>query len=298
MKNVLFLIFLLLPLFAISQDLTETSTINITKTWSQEPNGYNYPMSIHVPSGSVPQNGFPVCVLLHGNQGNGSGILSQFEGILDGHVLIAPTGYQKSWNLCAEKSDAPDIEMVNELVTILQNFSNINPNQIRILGYSNGAGLANRVFAENTNTGIDIVCAIVSQLNEPQYHLGNFYKPSAQTIPSSEYCGYDLLANPLDSRKYLSICNENDPIIPYKGGKSFVGVSFLSAESAAYQIAKIQGYTGSQLETGTSIGNPAVFEFSYLSGNVTHIKGNVGHEMNKTQTDYVKEFFSDCKISQ
>jgi hypothetical protein len=103
---------------------------------------------------------------------------------------------------------------------------------------------------------------------------------------------------PLTSRKYLSICNENDPIIPYKGGKSFVGASFLSAESATFHIAKNQGYTGSQLETGTTIGNPAVFEFSYLSGNVTHIKGNAGHEMNKTQSVYVKEFLSDCKISQ
>jgi len=103
---------------------------------------------------------------------------------------------------------------------------------------------------------------------------------------------------PLASRKYLSICNENDPVIPYKGGKSFVGTSFLSAESAIYHIAKNQGYTGSQLEIGTSIGNPAVFEFSYLTGNVTHIKGNVKHSMNKTQADYVKEFFSDCKTSQ
>ena len=298
MKKVFFLLFFLLPILAISQDLTETSTINITKTWSQEPNGYTYPMSIHVPTGVVPENGFPVAILLHWNGGNGSEIVSQFDNILGCHVLIAPSGYKNSWNLCAENSDAPDIEMVNELVIILQNFPNINSNKIRILGVSNGAGLANRVFIENTNPGIDIVCAIISQLYEPQYHLENFYQPSSLTNPSSEYCGYDTQVTPLTSRKYLSICNENDPIIPYKGGKSFVGASFLSAESATFHIAKNQGYTGSQLETGTTIGNPAVFEFSYLSGNVTHIKGNAGHEMNKTQSVYVKEFLSDCKISQ
>lgn len=298
MNKVIFLIFLLLPIFAISQDLTETSTINITKTWSQEPNGYTYPMSIHVPTGAVPENGFPVAILLHGNGGSGSGIVSQFENILGCHILIAPSGYKNSWNLCAESSDAPDIEMVNELVIILQNLPNINSNKIRILGFSNGAGLANRVFIENTNPGIDIVCTIISQLSEPQYHLENFYQPSVLTNPSSEHCGYDVQVKPLNSRKYLSICNENDPVIPYKGGKSFVGVSFLSAESASYHIAKNQGYTGSQLEAGTSIGNPTVFEFSYLSGNVTHIKGNDGHSMNKTQADYVKEFFSDCNISQ
>jgi poly(3-hydroxybutyrate) depolymerase len=298
MKKVIFLILLLLPIIAISQDLTETSTINITKTWSQEPNGYTYPMIIHVPTGEVPENGFPVAILLHGNGGNGSGLVSKIESTLECHVLIAPTGYQNSWNLCAEKSDAPDIEMVNELVNILQDFPNVNSNRIRILGVSNGAGLANRVFIENTNPGIDIVCAIISQLYEPQHHLGNFYQPSSLTNPSSEYCGYDTQVKPLANRKYLSICNENDPVIPYKGGKSFVGASFLSAESATYQIAKNQGYNGSQLELGTSIGNPAIFEFSYLSGNVTHIKGNAGHSMNKVQIDYVKEFFSDCKITE
>lgn len=297
MKILCFLVFLLLPIFAFSQDLTETSTINITKTWPQEPNGYTYPISIHVPTGAVPENGFPVAILLHGNGGNGSGVVSQFENILGCHVLIAPSGYKKSWNLCAENSDAPDIEMVNELGTTLQNFHNINSSKIRILGFSNGAGLANRVFIENTNPGIDIVCAVISQLSEPQYHLEKFYQPSSLTNPSSEFCGYDTQVNPLASRKYLSICNENDPVIPYSGGRSFVGVSFLSAESAAYHIAKNQGYTGSQLETGTSIGNPAVLEYSYLSGNVTHIKGNVGHSMNKTQTDYVKTFFSDCAIT-
>lgn len=298
MKKVCFFIFFLLPIIAISQDLAETSTINITKTWSQEPNGYTYPMSIHIPTGTVPENGFPVAILLHGNGGNGSGIVAQFENILGCHVLIAPSGYKKSWNLCAEKSDAPDIEMVNELVTILQNFPNINSNKIRILGFSNGAGLANSVFIENSNSGIDIVCAIISQLHEPQYHLEKFHQPSSLTNPSSKFCGYDTPVKPLTSRKYLSICNENDPIIPYQGGKSFVGVSFLSAESATYHIAKNQGYTGNQLEAGTSIGNPAVYEFSYLSGNVTHIKGNAGHSSDKTQADYVKEFFSDCKNSQ
>ena len=137
--------------------------------------------------------------------------------------------------------------MVDDLINQLQTYSNINPNKIRILGSSNGGGLANNVFIANKNTGVDIVCAIVSHLNEPQFHLDNFYAASSSTDPSSSYCGYDSLVDPLNSRKYLSISNENDAVIPYTGGASVVGIDFLDAENAAFYIAANQGYSESQI---------------------------------------------------
>jgi poly(3-hydroxybutyrate) depolymerase len=292
--RILLYIFLCFPILGVSQNLESTTNINITKSWSQEPSGYSYPMNINVPAGIVPPNGFPVCILLHGNGGNGAGMMNEFMDILECHALVAPTGYLNSWNICAEDSDAPDIEMINDLVNILQAYSNINPNKIRIIGSSNGAGLANNIFIENNNTGIDIVCAIVSHLNEPQYHLGNFYKPSASTDPLSSFCGYDNLVNPLATRKYLSISNDNDPIIPYSGGTSVVGIDFLPAETATYNIALNQGYTGSQLTSGITMGNPQITEYSYLSGDVVHIKGDAAHDTNNTQLDYIKDYFLDC----
>ena len=293
MRTLLY-IFLCFPILSVSQNLESTTNINIIKSWSQEPSGYSYPMNINVPAGIVPPNGFPVCILLHGNGGNGAGMMNEFMDILECHALVAPTGYLNSWNICAEDSDAPDIEMINDLINILQTYSNINPNKIRIIGSSNGAGLANNIFIENKNTGIDIVCAIVSHLNEPQYHLGNFYKPSASTDPLSSFCGYDNLVNPLATRKYLSISNDNDPIIPYSGGTSVVGIDFLPAETAAYNIALNQGYTGSQLTSGITMGNPQITEYSYLSGDVVHIKGDAAHDANNTQLDYIKDYFLDC----
>ena len=132
--------------------------------------------------------------------------------------------------------------------------TNVNPNKIRILGTSNGAGLANRIFIENTNPGIDIVCAVVSHLNDFQYHLGDFYKPSSVSDPISSYCGYDVVSNPLSSRKYLSISNTNDNLIPYNGGFSpNIGATFLPAETASHIIATHKGYTGSILTSGTTI---------------------------------------------
>ena len=298
MKKIKIIICLLIyfPILTISQILTSNTSIDITKHWFQEPNGHTYPISIFVPEGDIPEGGFPVCILLHGNGGNGGSMINQFKNILDCHILVAPSGYSKSWNICDESSDAPDLEMVDELINQVQTYSNINPNKIRILGSSNGAGLANNVFIQNKNSGVDIVCAIVSHLNEPQFHLGNFHVSSSSTDPADSYCGYDSLVYPLNSRKYLSISNDNDPIIPYTGGMSVVGVDFLDAETAAFAIANYLGYTGNQVISGTTIGFPEITEYSYLSGNIVHIKSDAEHGTNSTQREYIKNYFSDCDM--
>ncbi len=295
-------VLLICPLIGYSQILTNSTNISITKTWSSNTSGYTYPISITVPSGSVPQGGFPVCILLHGNGSQNLGKLAgppmlsqnQFGSVLNCHILVAPTGFENSWNICAENSDAPDVEMINDLINNLQTYTNVNPKKIRVLGTSNGAGLANRIFIENKNSGLDIVCAVVSPLNDFQYHSGNFYKPSGITDAKSSYCGYDVVASPLATRKYLSISNANDPIIPYLGGTSVVGANFLPAETAAFNIATFKGYSGSILTSGTTMGSPAITEYSYLSGNVVHIKGTAGHAADATEKGYIKGYFSNC----
>jgi poly(3-hydroxybutyrate) depolymerase len=303
--KLLFIALIYLPILGFSQVLTNNTSISITKTWASQPSGYTYPINILVPQGAVPQGGFPVCILLHGNGSTnlsnlaGPPMLSQqqFGSVLPCHILVAPTGYQNSWNICAENSDAPDVEMINDLVNILQTYTNVDTNKIRILGTSNGAGLANRVFIENTNAGIDIICSIVSHLNDFQYHSGDFYKPSGVTAPSSSYCGYDVVSNPLSSRKYLSISNTNDNLIPYYGGLSpNIGATFLPAETAALNIATYKGYTGSILTSGTTIGTGPleISEYSYLSGDVVHLKGSAQHQANATQKAFITNYFSDC----
>ena len=274
--------------------LTSLTEIIIEKTWAQQPNGYVYPIEIKVPESVEPIEGFPICVLLHANGSNGRRIINKFSSVLDDHILIAPTGYLNSWNICDERSNAPDLEMVDELVNTLSNYSNINLNKIRILGSSNGAGLANNIFIQNENPNIDIICAVVSHLNIPQYHDNNFYKYSTVTNPMSAFCGYEEITNPISSRKYLSISNINDPTIPYLGGNSKVGLDFLNAEDAIFYIAKNQGFTGEKLPPeGSALGNPIIFEYSYLSGDVVHIKGNAMHSINPSQLDYLRTFFQN-----
>ena len=237
----LFIALIYLPIFGFSQVLTPSTSISITKTWPTKPSGYAYPIAISVPSGTVPPGGFPVCILLHGNGSQNLVSLAgppmigpgQFGAVLPCHILVAPTGFENSWNICSENSDAPDVDMINDLVNILQTYTtNVNPNKIRILGVSNGSGLTNRVFIENTNPGIDMVCAIVSHLSDFNYRSGIFYKPNAATTSSVNVnCGYNVPVGPLMSRKYLSISNINDNLIPYNGGYSVVGATFLPAET-------------------------------------------------------------------
>ncbi len=295
MKQKLLFFLLLIPSFVLAQTLSNSTTISIKKTWSQKPNGWTYPIHIIVPSGPVPQGGFPVCILLHGLTATGNIMLTKFENVLYNHALVAPSGYLASWNICDNPSDAPDMEMINDLINKLQTYTNINPNQIRILGYSNGSSLANRVFIENTNTGVDIICAIAAQLTDAMYHSGDFYYPDGQTDKTSSYCGYDVVTIPIKARKYLSICNENDLSVPYNGGSAF-GSDFINAETATFFIAQNQGYPDAQTTgTGTQIGSSDVYAYSYISKvdscEVVHLKGNAGHGWNIIQEDYIFSFF-------
>ena len=282
------------------QELSNSSNLDQSYTWAQEPNGYDFQVAINVPDngGTMPEGGFPVCILLHGNGGNGNQMVNQFSNILSCHVLVAPTGYQNSWNICQENSDAPDTEFIGLLIDTLQTFANVNPDKIRILGSSNGAALANRLFIENDNVGVDRIVALVSQLNTSQFHDTSFYKPSGSTDAALPNCGYNTMANPSTSRAYLSICNDNDPSIPYNGGIS-VGVEFIPAEEAAYLIAQYKGYSGSMISgmMGNPIGMPLIFEYAYPEQEVYHIRGNAFHGANESQLDYVKAFLEDCSLA-
>lgn len=300
LQKTLLLLLTILPSYVFSQNLTNATQINITKSWSQEMDGWTYPMNILVPTGSIPTGGYPIAILLHGNGGNGIGSINQWKDLLTTHILVAPTGYgaSPSWNIADEASDAPDVEMIGELVDQLQTYSNVNPTKIRLIGSSNGSGLCNRVFIENDNQGIDIICGIVSQLNVPQYHNDDFYYPSGATGDPAAFDGYDTPKTPITGRRYLSICNDNDPIIPYIGGTSVVGVDFLDAQEAAFIVAKSQGYTGMQLPAaGTQLGNSSVYEYSYLSDQVVHLKGDARHSASLEQREYVVSYFNADLVS-
>ena len=292
------MLLLLIPFLSNAQDLTEDTNLDVTLSWDQAPNGHTYPVFISIPDGTAPETGYPVCISLHGNGGTGAQEVQSMSNLLDCHIVLAPSGYANSWFICSEDSEGPDIQMLEALIANVKGFDNVDSDRIRLVGGSNGAGLVNNFYIQNDDPSIDRVCGVVSQLNEPQYHNDAFHFPSDNPNPNEDYCGYDTPKDLLMGRKYLSICNDNDFTIPFEGGPSNVGVSFLPAELAIFIIAQAQGYTGSQLPTGGEpIGNPLIFEYKYLDGDVVLLRGNAEHGTNSSQREYLKDWLGDCDFS-
>lgn len=276
-----------------ADDLEDSTQIDISRSWSQEPGSWSWPIDISVPA-TMPEGGFPVCVLLHGANTPGGSLLGGFRDVLPDHALVAPNGYELSWNICRENSKAPDVDMVRELIETIQGFDNVNPDAIRILGYSNGAALAHRVYIENDNPGIDAVVTTVSQLSDIQFHGPGYHMPSSEPDEAANFCGYDRLVTPLTTRRYLNICNVNDPVIPYQGGFSPVSeIAYLEARLSAYRVAQAKGYAGKpDLSDGVEIGNSNVFEYEYLDGEVVHLRGFALHNLNQTQEAFIGDFLA------
>ena len=280
---------------ASAENLTNATSIEISKSWSQETSGWIYPMAIWVPDGPEPQGGWPVCILLHGFGGNGQGFVNQFKQLLDCHVLVGPTGYSNSWNICSEPSEAPDTEMVGDLIDQLQTYDNINPNRIQLLGVSNGSSLANNVLITNDNPGLTSVVSVVSQLSEYQFQDGEFYCPSGETDSDLDACGYDSPQLVSPGRRYLAVSNVND-FIPYYGGPSGVGIDFLPAQWAIFFVAVTQGYQGDPIIGDGDLVEGDTFEYVYLEGDVVHVRGFAQHGMSSIQQAYVRDFLDGCGI--
>ena len=273
--------------------LTNSTFISITKTSNAQPEGYTYPVAIEVPSSLSSR--MPVAILLHGRGGNGNGAINQFRSILDNHILIAPSGYEKSWNITDEPSDLPDIAFIRELISQIKSFSNVDSTRIRILGTSNGSGMTNRAFVEIDDPGIDILCPIVSQMHQGNYRDGTFYYPSNEQNTGGAfgtYKGYNSAKTPVSGRRILAITNTNDNSIPYTGGSKF-GSDFIHSQLSAYAMAVSQGYTGSQLsaEDGEIL-QEGIRKFSYLNDQVVHIQGSAGHGVDNNLKTIIREFFN------
>ena len=171
--------------------IQNATNIGISKTWTQGGSSvtYDYPFAIRIPTiPALTNKRLPVAILLHGNGGNGPNEITAWENYLGDHILIAPTGYNNAWNVAHENTKAPDVEMLQDLITQLTNYSNVDNTKIRIVGFSNGAALANRAYVQIDDTSLDVVCTIGTQFFDPMFRNDTFYIPSGQTgVTTAEY---------------------------------------------------------------------------------------------------------------
>ena len=140
------------------------------------------------------------------------GRLSKF--INDGEFIgVYPQGYNRAWNIGVEDTNADDVEFVNMIVERLKKYPSFDLNRLYAIGYSNGSALVNKLGMETNHFRAIAACA-------------------SQLIKGQE---------PVDNLKPVSIyqlCGTADEIIPYEGGLSPVGHTFLSAKESAEKWAE------------------------------------------------------------
>ena len=74
-------------------------------------------------------------------------------------------------------------------------------------------------------------------------------------------------------------------------------IYYINSLDAIHIVATSQGYEGSQLseEEGVEIESSSVFEYSYLSNQVVHLKGIAEHYIDDTQRQYIINFFESSE---
>jgi len=259
----------------------ETKTLTISQTWSQEPNGYERTATLAIPETAAGEK-VPVVFHLHGNGGQGA--TQPFGNFLgDKCIIVAPDGYERSWNVYAEKSKADDVQFVLDLIAkIAAEVPQADMNNVNIAGTSNGAALTYQLMI---NTGSDRpfkrAFPMVSSLIGPQYNNDQFWKFSTSAAAGSAN-NFDTPMNPTFSSdfEYAHFHGTNDGLIQYEGqnpGPALLNnAEVIAAQLTDYIWCKAMGYTGAQIPDadGVSVGTTAkpTEEYKYLDGRCRHYK--------------------------
>ena len=73
--------------------------------------------------------------------------------LADGAVIVAPSGYERSWNVNNEGSKADDVSFILELISrVAEEHPAADANNVNLIGTSNGAAIIYRLLIA---TGID-----------------------------------------------------------------------------------------------------------------------------------------------
>jgi|GEM_PF-584993 len=239
----------------------------IRQVWSQEPGGFDRPYVVHQPQAG--DGKWPVLLVLHGNGGSAASMIGRWPQLLPGWLVVAAQGYERSWNVSNERSKAPDVEFVKEILRdVGQRFPQADPSALSLIGSSNGAGMVFRLLIELDETvTVRHAVTLVSSMTTGQYHNGQFWKRVNEATAV-----YDTPVVPVGKRRILTIHGTADTVVPYGGGRG-PGGTHLSAQATAYAWAVQQGYQGRAVpdDAGRSCGE-GLIRYDYPAAKVSHIK--------------------------
>ena len=257
--------------FAADAEEVKTRQYSIQQSWTQEQN-FQRTFSVHVPSEAGEQR-LPVLIFLHGNGGSGAGsmrgFLRRYPKISSRYITVFPDGYLKSWNIVSERSKANDREFIEAIIQKLAGMQNVSPDQFTVMGSSNGAALANQLAIESRLPNIRNYVTCVSPLNVYQHDGKDFKSRGVRNQ-------YTESVKPRSGIRLLNVSGEEDPLVPYFGGKSR-GIpapggklGFVPAEDSILLWAQALGYQGEK-RAPTSIAQ-RMEKTVYLDGDVVHYK--------------------------
>jgi len=244
---------------------TQIKTLKVRQQWHQEPLGYDRLAYLSIPPKGGTQR--PVVIFFHGNGGDASRSLNRWRS-LSSCILVAPQGYQKSWNVSGERSQAPDVQYVRELIAMIGiECPRADMQNVTLIGSSNGSALIQRLMIECDEKLFQSAILLSASLVTEQYRDGSFWMPSETTK------NYDKQKKPTPGVQVVYFHGTDDRVVPYRGGLRGGQHKHLSAQHTTHLWARAFGFQGKQLDdsAGTVI-EKGIVAYRYPLANVVHYK--------------------------
>ncbi len=223
------------------------AAFTIEQTWAQEPDGFERPVYVHgKTSGS--RGSVPVIIDFHGGGGDASRGGQRWTRLLPDHLVVAPQGYERGWNVHGENSKAPDVSFFESLIDELgKRYPAADMDEVTLVGSSNGAAYIYRLLIELEEPLFKRVVPMVSSLLEVQYHDDSFWKSSDE----SDTDELSKKASPIRDGVAMLYCHgTDDKVVPFYGGLRFGKYQHLTAYETANIWARNFGYSGAELGQG------------------------------------------------
>jgi len=260
--------------------VAEEIVMSIRYSWPQEPGGYDRTAKVYIPH-SQPGEKVPVVFTLHGAGGQGN--THGFSHFLPECIIVAPDGYEHTWNVYFETSKADDVQFMLDLIAkIEEEIPSADMSNVNIAGTSNGAAMVYQLLiATEADRPFQRVFPMVSSLIAPQFHQNQFWMFS-QAADQGDPNNFDTPRVPefTPTFEYAHFHGTEDGTIPYEGqnpGPPFLNnVEIYPAQWTDYTWAWAMGYDGLQYDDsdGLSVGtaDKPAFEYKYLEGRCRHYK--------------------------
>lgn len=240
---------------------------SIRQAWAQEPRGVERPYTVKLPDQTADR--WPIVILLHGNGGEAARMIGNWPSLLPGWLVVAPQGYERSWNISTERSKAPDVTFIKEvLADVGRRYPQADGSRVSLIGSSNGAGMVFRLLIElDESVAIENAVALVSSMTTGQYRDGRFWARADETSND-----YDRPTTPVGKRHLLTVHGTADSVVPYAGGHG-PGGTHLSAQQTASAWAVFQGHDGTAIpDSEGQLCGKNLLRYDYPAAAVTHIK--------------------------